>query len=151
PGGFYAPNLCWVVGNVSSPANQYSPPTSDDLNTALLTGSLLGPLVKNVGAYKCPADPGNPAGTPRVRSVSMNSYMSGDGAGLLPNQFIVNKRMSDIVRPVDSFVFLDERASSINDGYFEMLLTINYSTITVNDMPANYHGFAGGFSFADGH
>ena len=151
PAGFYAPNLCWVVGNVSSPSFQYFPPAQDETNIALLTGSLLGPYTKSVGIFKCPADPGNPAGTSRVRSVSMSSYMAGDGGGILSNQFVLNHKVTDITQPTTSFVFLDERASSINDGYFEILMTTSYGSIKVQDMPANYHGLAGGFSFADGH
>ena len=151
PAGLYAPNLCWVVGNVSSAGYEYYPPTEDIVNTALLSGSLLGPYTKNVSVYKCPADPGNPAGTPRVRSVSMNDYMHGDGGGTMAASYVNNIRFSDIRFPASSFVFLDERSSSINDGYFEVLLTTSYASIKVDDMPANYHGGAGGFSFADGH
>lgn len=151
PAGFYAPKLCWVVGNVSSTANQYTPGVEDETNTALLLTSLLGPYIKAAGSYKCPADPGNPLGTSRVRSVSMNSYMAGDGGNILSNQFTLNLRVSDISQPSSSFVFLDERASSINDGYFEVLMTTSYGAIKVQDMPANYHNEAAGFSFADGH
>ena len=151
PTGLYAPNLCWVVGNVSSMTPQYTPGASDETNGALLTASLLGPYTKSTAVYKCPADPGNPVGTGRVRSISMNNYMAGDGGNLFSNQFILNHRMSDIVVPTSSFVFLDERAATINDGYFEILMTTSYGSITVDDMPANYHGFAGGFSFSDGH
>lgn len=151
PVGLYAPNLCWVVGNVSAPTFQYFPPAADETNIALLTGSLLGNYTKGVGIYKCPADPGNPAGTSRVRSVSMSSYMAGDGGGILSNQFVLNIKVTDISQPTTSFVFLDERASSINDGYFEILMTTSYGSIKFQDMPANYHGQAGGFSFADGH
>ena len=81
PTGLYASNLCWVVGNVSSPANHYIAGVEDITNTALLSGSLLGPYANNVSIYKCPADPGNPFGTTRVRSISMNDYMHGDGGG----------------------------------------------------------------------
>jgi len=151
PKGLYAPNLCWVVGNVSSLANQYTPGIADELNTALLSGCLLGPYTKNVSIYKCPADPGNPPGTPRVRSVSMSSYMNGDGGNLFSNSFVLNRRLADVCRPSSSFVFLDERASSVNDGYFEVLMTLNYAGIKVQDMPANYHAMSAGFSFADGH
>jgi prepilin-type processing-associated H-X9-DG protein len=130
---------------------QYTPGVSDETNSALLSGSLLGPYTKSVTVYKCPADPGNPRGTSRVRSISMNNYMNGDGGGLASNSFVVNRRLTDVVLPTSSFVFLDERASSVNDGYFEILMTTSYGSIKVNDMPANYHGFACGFSFADGH
>jgi len=151
PNGLYAPNLCWVVGNVSSMTPQYTPGVSDETNSALLIASLLGPYTKSAAVYKCPADPGNPVGTSRVRSISMNNYMAGDGGNLFSNQFTLDHRMSDIVVPTSSFVFLDERAATINDGYFEILMTTSYGSITVDDMPANYHNFAGGFSFADGH
>ena len=151
PGGLYAPNLCWVVGNVSSPANQYVPGVEDITNTTLLSGSLLGPYAKNVSLYKCPADPGNPPGSGRVRSISMNDYMHGDGGGTKTANFVNNVRTADIRYPSQAFVFLDERSSSINDGYFEVLMTTDFSSIKVDDMPANYHGNGGGFSFADGH
>jgi prepilin-type N-terminal cleavage/methylation domain-containing protein len=135
-------NLCWVVGNVRS--------LPDETNTLLLSDSLLGPYTKNVSLYKCPADPGNPSGTPRVRSVSMNNYMHGKGWGL-SDDFVQNTRASDIRRPASSFVFLDERSSTINDGYFVVQLTTQFSSIFAEDMPANYHVKAGGLSFADGH
>jgi prepilin-type N-terminal cleavage/methylation domain-containing protein len=133
----------WVSGNVSS--------LPDETNTLLLANSLLGPYVKNYAVYKCPADPGNPAGTPRVRSISMNNYMNGVGIDILSNDFSYSTKLSQIMRPASSFVFLDERAGTINDGYFVVELTTNYFALRVLDMPANYHGFAGGFAFPDGH
>jgi len=44
--------------------------------------------------------------------------------------------------------FLDEREDSINDGTFS---TDENSPLHLRDVPASYHGGAGGFSFADGH
>lgn len=53
-----------------------------------------------------------------------------------------------------TFVFLDEREDSINDGMFVTDMT-GYpdkpSSFTIVDIPASYHGQAGGLSFADGH
>ena len=51
-----------------------------------------------------------------------------------------------------TFVFLDEREDSINDGMFVVDMN-GWGTDTVNivDYPAAYHGNAAGFSFADGH
>ena len=138
----YVTNLCWVVGDVSS--------LPDETNSLLLSRALLGPYAKNVSIYKCPADPGNPPGTARVRSISMNNYMHGMGMGH-DLDFIQNTRITDIRQPASSFVFLDERPSTINDGYFVMLLTTNFSSMWANDLPANYHALAGGLSFADGH
>jgi prepilin-type N-terminal cleavage/methylation domain-containing protein len=138
----YVTNLCWVAGNVAR--------LPDETNTLLLSSALLGPYAKNVSIYKCPADPGNPPGTARVRSISMNNYMHGLGMGRDPG-FIQNIRLQDIRQPSSSFVFLDERASTINDGYFVALLTTNFNSIFADDLPANYHALAGGLSFADGH
>ncbi|MGA2656394.1 MAG: type II secretion system protein [Verrucomicrobiota bacterium] len=133
----------WAAGDVAD--------LPDETNVALLARSLLGPYAKNYSVYKCPADPGNPRGTARVRSVSMNNYMGGIGMDIFSNQLAYNARLQDIRRPANSFVFLDERASSINDGYSVVELTTNYSLLQPEDMPANYHVMAGSFSFSDGH
>lgn len=135
-------NQSWVVGDVSD--------LPDETNDLLLSQALLGPYAKNVAVYKCPADPGNPPGTPRVRSISMNNYMHGKGGGL-SQDFVMNRLLTDIQQPASSFVFLDERSSTIDDGYFIMLLTTNYGGIVPINLPACYHDNAGGFSFADGH
>ncbi|HMD55166.1 MAG TPA: hypothetical protein VKJ65_11510, partial [Phycisphaerae bacterium] len=50
--------------------------------------------------------------------------------------------------PALTFVILDERQDSINDGTF---FTAVDTTGFLEDVPANYHGNSGGFSFADGH
>jgi prepilin-type processing-associated H-X9-DG protein len=50
--------------------------------------------------------------------------------------------------PVNLWVFCDEQADSINDGF----LIDNPSAIdSWGDLPASYHNQANGFSFADGH
>lgn len=139
----YTTNATWVYGNVSS--------LPDETNAVYLFNSLLGPYTKNIGIYHCPADPGNPIGTHRVRSISMNSYMNGVGQDILSNSFTLYQRLSDIKHPSDRFVFLDERSSTLDDGFFEMDMTLNNNAITAINLPANYHGFAGGLSFVDGH
>jgi len=56
--------------------------------------------------------------------------------------------------PSMTFVLLDERQDSINDGYFVVDMK-GYSDKPTQwkivDYPASYHNNAGGFSFADGH
>jgi hypothetical protein len=47
-----------------------------------------------------------------------------------------------------AFVFLDEHADSINDGFLRMDMA-NYTGW--GDLPAGYHGECGSFNFADGH
>jgi len=138
----WLPDRCWVVGDVSE--------LPDETNRALISGSLLGPYTKAVSIYRCPSDPGNPPGTPRVRSISMNNYMHGKGWGVSSN-FIQNIRATDIRQPGSSFVFLDESPTTINDGLFAMMLTTNYPEIQAQDFPAVYHNLGTALSFADGH
>ncbi len=49
--------------------------------------------------------------------------------------------------PVQAFVFVDEHAGSINDGYFQ----VGLSTYSYPDVPGSRHANACDFSFADGH
>lgn len=59
---------------------------TDNTNTLLLLQSRLGPYAKNPGVYKCPGDRSQAKEWgvmyPRVRSVSMNCFVSGNGNGL---------------------------------------------------------------------
>ena len=52
-----------------------------------------------------------------------------------------------------TFVFLEEREDSINDGFFIVQMDgyPNMASTVMVDFPASYHGQAAGFSFADGH
>ena len=70
---------------------------------------------------------------------------------ILSNEFVYNGRVSDIKRPANGFVFLDEEPRSLNDGYFVVDLSTNYFSAQPADMPANYHVKAASFSFSDGH
>ena len=56
-------------------------------------------------------------------------------------------KITQIPRPVEIFVFLDEHPDSINDGYF-----LNKASAPGwTDLPASYHNGAANLSFADGH
>ncbi|MEI8043777.1 MAG: prepilin-type N-terminal cleavage/methylation domain-containing protein [Verrucomicrobiota bacterium] len=140
---YYNPSNTWCYGNV------YSLP--EETNTYWLTASLLGPYTKSTGVYKCPGDPGNPVGTPRARSISMNGFMNGMGGGTGPG-FKNFLKSSDIVQSSQWWVFLDEKPLSINDGYF--LVRMEGTTpvaMVMNDWPSQVHGGGCGFGFADGH
>jgi hypothetical protein len=84
-----------------------------------------GPDCGNSAAiWKCPADRSTVVVKgviyPRVRSISMNAWFdSDDVAGFGPG-FRIYKKMSDVSDPGPSmtWVFLDEREDSINDGEF---------------------------------
>lgn len=143
---YYNTNGTWCYGNVAG--------LPDETNSAYLVNSLLGPFTKSANIYKCPGDPGNPVGTTRVRSISMNSFMNGIGGGqnTADSSYETFRKTSDLVRSAQWFVFLDEKPSSINDDYFESLMGNDTPTsIYVQDDPSQVHGGSGGFGFADGH
>ena len=59
----------------------WSASNRDNTNTVLLLKSVLGRYSRSPGIYKCPADSSSvPSLGPRVRSVSMNSYVVGSGS-----------------------------------------------------------------------
>lgn len=132
----------------------------DNTNTALLINherypyaAYLGQYIKNASAFKDPADKSTVriAGqsVPRVRSISMNAFAGEKSRSWTePSKYAVYKKLSSIKSPAMTFVFLDEREDSINDGWFATNPDVRYNII---DYPASYHGQAGGFSFADGH
>ena len=156
----------------------YSSP--DNTNTELLVspgtpagryGGLLGPYVqKNSRIFKCPSDKSTVTffgrKFPRVRSVSMNTYMNGlraDGKLNLwsDRNFKLFRRSGDFVKPGPAYawVLIDERDDSINDPCFSVDMAdsmdrnnnLTPPSFQMVDYPADYHNKAGGISFADGH
>ncbi len=153
----YGPNA-WVQGNMDlNAANRSNWDIDQDLKK-----SLLWPYCgAAAGIWKCPADRSTVrvAGVlrPRVRSIAMSGWFdSTDVAGFGPTGMRIYKTMNDVVDPGPSmtWVFIDEREDSINDG--EMIVGMNGypdapAQWKIVDYPASYHGGAGGLSFADGH
>ena len=86
----------------------------------------------------------------------MNGWIdSTDVEGFSPG-YRVYKKFSDFTDPgpTQTWVFMDEREDSINDG--EMIVSMNGfpsqpAQWKIVDYPASYHNQAGGLSFADGH
>jgi len=137
-----------------------SPCNSDNTNVINLMPpkGKLWPYNKSPGIYKCPADRSraveNGAIYDRVRSVSMNCRINGSDYFIAPvAQYYNPRKMSEIVQPPPTltFVFLDEREDSIDDGYFGVDMVNPIGSATWVNYPASYHNGAGGFSFADGH
>lgn len=132
---------------------------TDNTNTTLLLASQLGRYSVNPGIYRCPADTARHfglRGPPRVRSVSMNAYV-GDRGGPYSSGYWQFRKLSQVVRPAPSktWLFVDEREDSINDGWFAVSMD-NYDPSNpagdvIVDYPASYHNRACGFSFVDGH
>lgn len=130
-------------------------PWPDNYNISLLTGSLLGPYSsRSSKIYKCPGDRVNGRSGPRVRSISMNGmmggYSPGDAASINSPGYQLYLKLSDISKPnpAQAWVFIDENADSINDGFFRVNMSV---TTEWQDIPASYHGSSGALSFADGH
>jgi prepilin-type N-terminal cleavage/methylation domain-containing protein/prepilin-type processing-associated H-X9-DG protein len=145
----------WVDGYLDFTVNN-----TDNTNTLLLLQSRLGPYAKNAGVYKCPGDRSQAkewgAMYPRVRTASMNCFVSGNGNGLQYLQSLgggtiyrIYNKMTDFVKSAVVWVILDESEDSIGDAFFGVDMTSTSGTIT--DRPASYHGGACGILFADGH
>jgi prepilin-type N-terminal cleavage/methylation domain-containing protein/prepilin-type processing-associated H-X9-DG protein len=148
----------WVVGYLSFADNN-----EVNTNTTYLMGTKIAPYVKSINTYKCPGDiynctfNGGTVSLPRVRSVSMNGFCEGGAYGssglstwYSGQGWLAYNKLTDIIKPapVDLFVFIDEHADSINDGW--MITDVTHPD-NWEDLPASYHNGACGFSFADGH
>jgi prepilin-type N-terminal cleavage/methylation domain-containing protein len=159
PGGISG---AWVAGwEVYAPGS-----SSDNTNTGYLVSATLqqygsiGTYVKSPGVYHCPGDQStDPVYGPRVRSCSMNCFVGVNnvntlGANMLASGFECYAKTTDFKKlsPVNAFVFLDERANSIDDGWFYISPAAPGATsVTVRNLPAVYHNQCSSFSFADGH
>jgi prepilin-type N-terminal cleavage/methylation domain-containing protein/prepilin-type processing-associated H-X9-DG protein len=152
-GGFNDAN--WVTGDVNGSESAGIPGTYDETNLLLLSSTLLGPYLKSAGSYKCPADPGNPPGSTlgagRVRSISMQNYLNADSGDSQSNTYFWFTKYSQITKPAQFFVFLDEKPSSIDDGLFEVIMSEPGSPVDVQNFPSQVHNNACGFGFCDGH
>ena len=143
----------WLVNNHGVPetlarrdtwANNVQDWESSDDNTNLvfLTDSKLGPYANgSARIYKCPADREPAPNGPRIRSMSMNA-MVGD-PGELTNRFnplyVQFYKTADVPSPSGIFVFLDEQADTLNDGFFVNRLD-DYAW---GNLPGSYHNGGG--------
>jgi prepilin-type N-terminal cleavage/methylation domain-containing protein/prepilin-type processing-associated H-X9-DG protein len=141
----------WVRGSMTNAAEAG--------NTDLIRQGRLYQYSRDTSIYHCPADNGVTIGGAQmqtVRSYSMNSFMGGRDPNLGPipetadGYVLYYAKDSDIRRPSDQWVLLDEDERSINDGFF---ITDPAGNIWI-DFPANSrhrHNFSFDLSFADGH
>jgi prepilin-type processing-associated H-X9-DG protein len=130
-------------------------------------GITMAPFYKytsGLAVYKCPADnyvssKQSSAGiAARPRSYSMNGFFgvydpgvpSPAGNNNYPTyrQFL---KQGAIPTPSGFFVTCDEHPDSINDGFLQANPHTDVAPSKWDDLPATYHGGAGGFAFADGH
>jgi prepilin-type N-terminal cleavage/methylation domain-containing protein/prepilin-type processing-associated H-X9-DG protein len=160
PGGMWSQ---WCPGNMRSTAIA----TILD-QTNFIRAGLVYPYVQTISVYKCPADQSStPFGTlgnfPWLRSFSMNCWLnpypgspptpanSRDAATIFGGSPArIFRKDTDNTQPGPSatFVFIDENANSIDDGYFAGSPGLPNQWINV---PSTRHGNASDLSYADGH
>jgi prepilin-type N-terminal cleavage/methylation domain-containing protein len=144
----------WVNGYLQLTA------VPDNVDTTLLlksptgTPPLLGDYTKDYKVYHCPSDAyAAPGQATRVRSYSMNCFVGYTGT-VYPG-FKTYHKTTDMLRPTQIYVFLDEYTYSINDGFFAFCTVVGPNPAQTfsqwSDIPAAYHGGSCGFSFGDGH
>ena len=120
---------------------------------------------KNLGIWRCPADRSfvtvSGERKSRIRSMAMNAYLGGFGGQPIGtgnmSAYTVYRKYGELSRPGADrvFVFIDEREDAVNYGnYLQDMSGYSPNIPAIYrwlDLPAAYHGNAGGLSFADGH
>jgi len=136
--------------------------TSDNTNLFLLTDSRLWPYLRSFGVWRCPADkstmriPQTGELVPRVRSVSINNWLGTDYIWNREDGGDAFKAVHKTIEltspsPAETYVCLDEREDSINDGYYVVSMTDTGPNCHIVDFPGCYHRRGANFVFADGH
>ncbi|MBI3415336.1 MAG: prepilin-type N-terminal cleavage/methylation domain-containing protein [Verrucomicrobia bacterium] len=127
-----------------------------------LTRSPLWPYCgRSFSIFRCPSDKSigiddRGRRVPRIRSVSMNNWVGGPEWAASGPGWIVYRKATDMNSPgsASTWVFLDERADSIDDGCFFVDMK-GYSNkpdaLRMMDYPAAYHNGSCTFAFADSH
>jgi prepilin-type N-terminal cleavage/methylation domain-containing protein/prepilin-type processing-associated H-X9-DG protein len=147
----------WVHGNLDFSGSN---PSNWNITNDVMKSPLWNYGASSPNLWRCPADRSlvkvGSKTYPRVRSMSMDGWLNstdveGFGAG-----FRVYKKLSDLIDPgpTMTWVLMDEREDSINDGELCVGMT-GYPSApnswVIVDYPASYHNGAAGLSFADGH
>lgn len=162
-----AGNDAWVLGDMTNP--------NDATNIVLIQQGKLFPYNQNVALYRCPADRNRLAlarNAPPARSYAMNSFMGGRRggsypagytgyipaaiAGYMPPYVTHYTRETEMRRPAELWVMIDEDERSINDGFFvpDPPNPATGQSAIWYDFPAlseHRHGWGFGLNFADGH
>jgi prepilin-type N-terminal cleavage/methylation domain-containing protein/prepilin-type processing-associated H-X9-DG protein len=142
-------NATWVLGWLTVTGT--GSPAGANTNTFYLTH--LSPLAPYAGRsaalFRCVADK-----TGRARTLSMNAYL-GPRGGPFTAGYRQFTKTGHLRSASQTWVFIDEREDSINDGWFAVDMA-GYdpntpSALRIVDYPASYHNGAGGLAFADGH
>ena len=160
------PNWCTTLGGPQGLDFTPNAPYNWDINNDLVKSPMWPYTGKSAPIFRCPADKSMVrVGTdlrPRVRSNSMSQvfatgdWLDGNGTQEATSKYRTYKKMSVIVLPVKTFIFVDEHPDSINDAAFAVQCAGNQPSdppgaAMIIDFPAAWHNGACGFSMADGH
>ncbi len=153
----------WISGQLDFNGGNVS---NWDINQDMTKSPLWPYTGKQQKIFKCPADLATvmvgATRRSRVRSISM-SQVFGWGEWLdktynrAQNVWRHYEKGAAIIKPANTFVFVDEHPDSINDSAFAVACTgaelkdKPYLAAQIIDFPASYHNGACGFSFADNH
>ena len=153
-GGFFNGRPNWFTGGLDFNNGNAS---NWDITQDMIKSPLWDYVAHNQAIFKCPADPTTVtvAGIirPRVRSISMSQVFD-FGQWLTAGNWRLYDKMDTIIKPANTFVFIDESPYSINDAAFATQCD-GYDGVPgtpyLIDIPANSHNNAAGLSFSDGH
>ena len=160
----------WIRGGASYNLDTSGDQKNWDVDVTITQSPLWPYSGKSAKIFQCPGDrlrvipssgPNAGSAVQRVRSMSMNAWMGGNGddPSNLAGQWKVDPpvkvftKSTEVKNPAMIAVFLDERPDRLNDGLFAINMT-GYPVpqyATINDFPGIQHNNAAGFSFADGH
>ncbi len=138
----------WALGNMTIPTQA--------TNANLLTQGELFPYTTETALYRCPSDPSQTNGTPRVRSYSMNCWIGSRdmNAGVTGIQAepgyrtFVMENETALMGTANLWTIADENEATIDDAWW--LVTMNNS-LPFASFPATRHARGYNLSFADGH
>ena len=164
-------NPSWVAGVLSTSGNNPAG-VDDNTNTTKLIDNRympygsIGGYTKEASLYRCPGDTSmDPlSGQPRVRSIAMNGWINpgrinGNNSPQWGQPIVKITRPTDFhgISPSEIFVFMDENAQSIDDGWFWVSTSgynndgsMNMGNLQAADLPGLYHNRCTTISFADG-
>jgi len=151
PESYSGTSNTWVMGNMRKP--------TEATDSGLIVQGKLFPYTRDTKVYHCPGDTGvtfDSKAVASVRSYSMNCFMGGRDPLLAPIPpsakdyvpFFVKD--SELRRPSELWVLIDEDERSIDDGFF----VTDPAAHWWYDFPAtslHRHDFSFGLSMADGH
>lgn len=160
PVGYRDP-YTWCNGLIDFNAGNAS---NYDPSVDIMPSPLWPYCANSLGIWRCPADRSyvivGGVLKPRIRTMSMNAFLGGFSGkaytlGDMPN-YQVYRRFGQLSPPGPDriFLFIDERQDAINYGNFLTDMhgyPNNTAAYALLDLPASYHGQAGGLSFCDGH